>query len=183
MTIERQVLANGDTRRNSDGREQSPARMTQHAREALYASITGVATLLVMIPSSDGFTGRSAAGSLLGTMGGLFAASLVADTIAQAGERGGAAQPSTMRRVLRASIRALEITLVPALLLLLSDTGIWTLATGLSLAMAACTLTQLVLVLLGLRGKTPPAKGQKAGYLLLQLAAVGGVVLLKVAVH
>ena len=182
MTIERQVLANGDTRRNSDGREQSPARMTQHAREALYASITGVATLLVMIPSSDGFTGRSAAGSLLGTMGGLFAASLVADTIAQAGERGGAAQPSTMRRVLRASIRALEITLVPALLLLLSDTGIWTLATGLSLAIAALTLTQLVLVLLGLRGSAT-TKGQKAGYLLLQLAAVGGVVLLKVAVH
>ena len=99
-------------------------------------------------------------------MGGLFAASLVADTIAQAGERGGAAQPSTMRRVLRASIRALEITLVPALLLPLSDTGIWTLATGLSLAIAL-TLTQLVLVLLGLRGSAT-TKGQKAGYLLLQ---------------
>jgi hypothetical protein len=182
MTIERQVLATGDTCGNSDGRDHTPAGMTQHAREALYASITGVATLLVMIPSSDAFTGRSAAGSLLGTMGGLFAASLVADTIAQAGERGGAAQPSTMRRILRASIRALEITIVPAILLLLSDTGIWSLATGLSLAIATLTLTQLVLVLRGLRGSATTRR-QKAGYLLLQLAAVGAVVLIKVAVH
>ena len=91
-----------------------PAEMTQHAREALYASITGIATLLVMIPSSDAFTGRSAAGSLLATMGGLFAASLVADTIAHASEGGGATRRDTMRHILGASIRALEITVVPA---------------------------------------------------------------------
>ena len=176
MEIEREVLVTGGARH---GRR--PARMTQHAREALYASITGVATLLVMIPSSEAFTGRSAASSLLGTMGGLFAAGLVADTIAHASERGGATRRSTMRRILGASIRALEITIVPAVLLLLSDTGIWSLRTGLILAIAALTVTQLVLVLLGLRGSA--TKGQKAGYLLLQLAAVGGVVLLKVLVH
>ena len=173
MEIETQVLATDGTRR---------APMTQHAREALYASITGVATLLVMIPSSEAFTGRSAAGSLLATMGGLFAASLVADTIAHASERGGATRRSTMRRILRASIRALEITVVPALLLLLSDTGIWSLRTGLTLAIAALTLTQLLLILWGLRGSAT-TNAQKAGYLLLQLAAVGGVVLLKVIVH
>ena len=173
MEIERQVVV-------TDGRRQP--RMTQHAREALYASITGVATLLVMIPSSEAFTGRSAAGSLLGTMGGLFAASLVADTIAHASERGGPTRRSTMRSILGASIRALEITIVPAVLLLLSDTGIWSLSTGLMLAIAALTVTQLVLVLLGLQGSAT-TKGQKAGYLLLQLAAVGGVVLLKVLVH
>ena len=159
-----------------------PAECTQHAREALYASITGIATLLVMIPSSEAFTGRSAAGSLLATMGGLFAASLVADTIAHASEGGGATQRDTMRHILGASIRALEITVVPAVLLLLSDAGIWNLRTGLTLAIAALTLTQLVLVLWGLRGSAT-TKAQKAGYLLLQLAAVGGVVLFKVAVH
>ena len=175
MEIERQERATaGDGRRT--------AQITQHAREALYASITGVATLLVMIPSSEAFTGRSAAGSLLSTMGGLFAASLVADTIAHAGEHGGATRRGTMRRILRASIRALEITVVPAVLLLLSDTGIWSLRTGLTLAIAALTVTQLVLVLAGLRGSAT-TKWQKAGYLLLQLAAVGGVVLLKVLVH
>jgi hypothetical protein len=173
MEVERPVLATGDTR---------PARMTQHAREALYASITGVATLLVMIPSSEAFTGRAAAGSLLGTMGGLLAAGLVADTIAHASEHGGATRRSTMRRILGASIRALEITVVPAVLLLLSDTGIWSLRTGLVLAIAALTVTQLVLVLWGLRGSATTT-WQKAGYLLLQLAAVGGVVLLKVVVH
>ena len=91
MKIETQVLVTDGTR---------PAQMTQHAREALYASITGIATLLVMIPSAEAFTGRSAAGSLLGTMGGLFAASLVADTIAHASERGGATRRGTMRRIL-----------------------------------------------------------------------------------
>ena len=166
----------------TEGHGIRPERMTQHAREALYASITGVATLLVMIPSSEAFTGRSAASSLLGTMGGLFAASLVVDTIAHASGRGGAARTSTMRRILGASIRALEITVVPAVLLLLSDTGIWRLRTGLTLAIAALTVTQLVLVLWGLRGSAT-TKGQKVGYLLLQLAAVGGVVLLKVVVH
>lgn len=165
---------------NPSGTE--PARMTQHAREALYASISGVATLLVMVPSAELFTGRSAASSLLGTMGGLFAASLVADTIAHASERGGATRKSTMRRILGASIRTLEITVVPAILLLLSDTGIWSLSTGLTFAIATLTGTQLVLVLWGLRGSAT-TKGQKAGYLLLQLAAVGGVVLLKVVVH
>ena len=159
-----------------------PARMTQHAREALYASISGVATLLVMMPSSETFTGRSAASSLLGTMGGLFAASLVADTIAHASERGGATRRSTMRSILGASIRTLEITVVPAILLLLSDTGIWSLKTGLTLAIATLTVTQLALVLWGLRGSVT-TKGQKLGFMLLQLAAVGGVVLLKVFVH
>src|SRR4029453_9077393 len=129
--------------------------MTQHAREALYASITGVATLLVMIPSSEAFTGRSAASSLLGTMGGLFAAGLVADTIAHASESGGATRRSTMGRILGASIRALEITVVPAVLLLLSDTGIWSLRTGLTCAIAGLTVTQLGLVLSGLRGSAP----------------------------
>ena len=156
--------------------------MTQHAREALYASITGVATLLVMLPLSEEFTGRSAASSLLGTMGGLFAAGLVADTIAHASEGEGATRRDTMRRILRASLRALEITVVPAVLLLLSDTGIWSLRAGLMLAIATLTITQLGLVLWGLRGSAT-TKGQKAGYLLLQLAAVGGVVLLKVAVN
>ena len=173
MKSNQPVLVAGGIRRAS---------MTQHLREALYASITGVATLLVMIPSAGGFTGRSAASSLLGTMGGLFAASLVADTIAHASERGGAPRRSTMRRILSASIRTIEITVVPAVLLLLSDTGIWSLRTGLTLAIAALTLTQLVLVLWGLRGSAT-TKRQKAGYLLLQLAAVGGVVLLKSAVH
>lgn len=156
--------------------------MTQHVREALYASITGVATLLVMIPSSEAFTGRSAAGSLLGTMGGLFAAGLVADTIAHASEHGGATRRNAMHGILAASIRALEISVVPGVLLLLSDTGIWGLRTGLILAIVALTATQLALVLWGLRGSAT-TRGQKAGYLLLQLAAVGGVVALKVAVH
>ena len=115
-------------------------------------------------------------------MGGLFAASLVADTIAHAGEHGGAARRDAMRSILHASLRALEITVVPIVLLLLSETGIWSLRTGLMLAIAALAVTQLVLVLWGLRGSAT-TKWQKAGYLLLQLAAVGGVVLLKVLVH
>ena len=156
--------------------------ITQHVREALYASITGIATLLVMIPSSEAFSGRSAAGSLLGTMGGLFAASLVADTIAHAGEHGGATRRDTMRSILHASLRALEITVVPIVLLLLSDTGIWSLRIGLMLAIAALAVTQLVLVLWGLRGSATTT-WQKVGYLLLQLTAVGAVVLLKVLVH
>ena len=156
--------------------------ITQHTREALYASITGIATLLVMVPSSEALSGRSAAGSLLGTMGGLFAASLVADTIAHAGEHGGAARRDPMRSILHASLRTLEITVVPIVLLLLSDTGIWSLRTGLMLAIAALALTQLALVLWGLRGSATTT-WQKVGYLLLQLAAVGGVVLLKVLVH
>ena len=176
METEREVAVTGNPR----GTE--PAPLTQHAREALYASISGIATLLVMIPSAELFTGRSAASSLVSTMGGLFAASLVADTIAHASEHGGATRRSTMRRILGASIRTLEITVVPAILLLLSDTGIWSLRTGLTLAIATLTVTQLVLVLCGLRGSAT-TKSQKAGYLLLQLAAVGGVVLLKVVVH
>jgi hypothetical protein len=172
MEIEREACADGD----------HPTHMTQHVREALYASITGVATLLVMVPAWEQFTGRSAAGSLLGTMGGLFAAGLVADTIAHAGRSGGATDHTTMRRIARASLRALEITVLPAGLLMLADTGIWDLRTGLILAIAVLTVTQLVLVLFGLRGSSTTTR-QKAGYLLLQLAAVAAVVVLKVLVH
>lgn len=184
MKAEREVTVTGGIRSEiaPEGHGRGPARITQHAREALYASITGVATLLAMIPSSETFTGRSAASSLLGTMGGLFAAALVAETIASAGERGGVTRPSTMRRILGTSIRALEITVVPAVLVLLSDTEIWSLSTGLILAIAALTVTQLLIVLAGLRGSAT-TKTRKLGYLLLQLAAVGGVVLLKVVVH
>jgi hypothetical protein len=179
MATQGEVLpATGTTKKHSD----RPTPVTQNTREALYASITGVATLLAMIPSSEVFTGRSAASSLLGTMGGLFAASLVADTIAHASERAGATRPGTMHRILEGSIRALEISVVPTVLLLLSDTGMWSLRTGLTLAIATLTVSQLVLILWGLRGDTT-TRWQKAGYLLLQLAAVGGVVLLKVVVH
>lgn len=156
--------------------------MTQHVREALYASMTGIATLLVMLPSPAAFTGRSAAGTLLGTMGGLFAASFVADTISHASEHGGATQGKTMRRILGASMRTLEVTLAPAVLVWLSDTGAWDLRTGLTLGIAVLTVAQLLLVLWGLRGSAT-TKAQKAGYLLLQLAVIAGVVLLKVVVH
>ncbi|WP_138417537.1 hypothetical protein [Sinomonas gamaensis] len=156
--------------------------MTQHVREALYASITGVATLMGMLPSPGAFTGLAAASTLLGTMGGLCAASLVADTISHASRHGGATQHSTMRRILRASMRTLEITLAPTVLLLLSDTGIWNLRTALTLGIAALTITQLVLVLWGLRGSATTRR-QKAGYLLLQLTAIAGVVVLKVIAH
>ena len=87
-----------------------------------------------------------------------------------------------MRRILGTSILALEISVVPVVLLLLSDTGIWSLRWGLTLAIATLTITQLLLVLWGLRGSATTIR-QKAGYLLLQLTAVGGVVLLKVVVH
>ena len=157
--------------------------MTQHTREALYASITGIATLLVMFPSSDAFTGRSAAGSLLATMGGLFVASLVADTIAHASEGGGATRrdhdaPHPRERL---SARWRSPSCPPSSCCS-SDRGIWSLRTGLTLAIAALTVIQLALVPRGLRGSAT-TKRQKAGYLLLQLAAVGAVVLFKVIVH
>ncbi|WP_068401248.1 hypothetical protein [Kribbia dieselivorans] len=152
------------------------------AREMLYASITGVAALVTLYVYVDQVTGRAAAGSLVTTMWGLFLASLVADTIVHVPKEDGPPEPTVMRRVLRVAGRALEVSVLPTVILLLADTGLWSVRTALILAIVTLTVTQLIIVLLSQRGAdTTP--WQKLWYLVLQSAAIAAVVLFKVLVH
>ncbi|WP_026927909.1 hypothetical protein [Granulicoccus phenolivorans] len=168
---------------SQEGEAEQPSgeHVVHHVREMLYASITGVATLLALYVHAENLTGRAAAASLATTMGGLFLASLVADTLAYAHAGSGAPKPSVLRRILSVAGRALEVAVVPGVILLLADAGLWSVRTAIIIAVVVLSVTQFILVLLGLRGAgSTPA--QKLWYLLLQAAAIVAVVLFKVLV-
>ncbi len=126
---------------SQEGEAEQPSgeHVVHHVREMLYASITGVATLLALYVHAENLTGRAAAASLATTMGGLFLASLVADTLAYAhAGSGGAPKPSVLRRILSVAGRALEVAVVPGVILLLADAGLWSVRTAIIIASWCC---------------------------------------------
>lgn len=78
----------------------------------------------------------AAATSVAVTMGWLWAASLVADIVAHTAVHGEAPRDEQRRTIAATAAQALETAVVPVLLIALSATGIWTLRSGLVLAVA-----------------------------------------------
>ena len=65
-----------------------PATASAALRERVYSTLTGLSTVLVLLGYADSTTPLSAATSVGVTMGGLWAASLVADIVAHSASHG-----------------------------------------------------------------------------------------------
>ncbi len=123
-------------------------------RERVYATLTGLSTVLVLLGVADSTSVLGAAVSVAVTMAGLWAASLVAEIVAHTAVHGEAPQEKQRRTIGATAAQALETAVVPVLLIGLSGTGIWTLRTGLVLASVGLVLTLVVVALLAVRRST-----------------------------
>ena len=113
----------------------------QALRERIYASLTGIATVAILLGYAEETSPVSAAASLAVTMGGLWGASIVADLVAHPAVHGDAPSASHWHRIIYVAGQALEIALVPVAAVALAGTGIWTVHTGLVIAEVALVVT------------------------------------------
>lgn len=106
-------------------------------RERIYASLTGVATVMLLIIHADDETVTSAVVSVVIAMTTLWLASLVSEMLAHGVTSTGDDDRSAARRIAFTAGQSLELVTVPVGLILLSLTGVWSLRTSLILAVVA----------------------------------------------
>lgn len=154
-------------------------------RERIYASLTGVATLMLLILHADGESAWSAAISLTVAMVTLWLASLVSEVIAHAATRADddpARDRTTGSRIRYTAGQSLELLVVPVVVLLLSLTGIWSLRTALIVAIVVMMATLAGASVYAVRRSTfsPLAR---VTIVLVELALGGLVIVAKVLAH
>lgn len=130
-----------------DIRVAEPETVSAALRERVYAALTSLSAVMILFGFADVTSPASAATSIAVTLGGLFAAALVADIVAHSAVHGSPPRGREMRRIGVIAGQALEIGFIPIVVVLLSVTGIWTVRTGLILAMISLVLTILVIAI------------------------------------
>jgi hypothetical protein len=166
------------------GRPQRPDPETAAGllRERVYATLTGLSTVLILLPVAGSTTVAAAAASVGVTMLGLFAASLVAELVAHAALHGEAPRRDQFRRMRMIAGQALETASGPLVLIGLSATGLWTLRTGLILATGALVLTLVVVSAFAVRRSTLGPLG-RFGIVAGELVLAGVVIAIKLLAH
>ena len=108
-------------------------------RERIYASLTGVATVMLLVIHVDDETVASSAISLVVAMTTLWAASLVSEFVAHTATHADNADQRrrTISRIFFTAGQSLELLGIPVGVILLSLTGVWGLRTSLILAVVA----------------------------------------------
>ena len=151
-------------------------------RERVYATVTGLSTVLILLSQADSISPRAATIDLAVTMGGLWIASVFADVVAHSTVQGDAVRGDQLRSIMRVGAQAAEIAVVPLLAIGLSGTGWWTLHTGLVIAICALLLTQLVVALIALRLSTISTP-RRLLIIAAELVLGGLVIAIKLAAH
>lgn len=153
-----------------------PAGAASVLRERIYATLTGLSTVLILLGHAEDTSAGSAATSVAVTMGGLFAAALVADLVAHSAIRGDAPNRSQWRQIGSVAGQAVETAVVPVVVIALAGTGIWTVRTGLIIAASVLVLTLALIAVWAVR-RTSFGIGKRiaiiAGELLLGALVVG----------
>ncbi len=154
-------------------------------RERIYATLTGVATLTLLLVYAGEESVWSAVVSVVLAMGTLWLASLVSEVIAHGLVRQHpdyTHEPDTGRRIWETAGQSLLTLISPVIVILLSLTGIWSLRTSLIIAMIVLMSTLAIAALLAVRGST---FGFWTRVLIVAVElALGGVVILgKVLAH
>lgn len=151
-------------------------------RERIYASLTGVATIMLLIIHVDDETVTSSVISLVIAMTTLWLASLVSEIIAHGATSTGDDHQSAARRIFYTAGQSLELMAVPVGLILLSLTGIWELRTALILAVVALMGTLAVASIYAVR-RSSLGWFARTLIVLVELGLGGAVILGKVLSH
>ena len=129
--------------RMPEGDERSIA---QYLKERIYATITGLAIVLVIGTNSEHHDARGALFSLVIGVVGITAAGYLADLIAHIAVHANLPTPAEQRILLRIALGGLSTVVTPAILLVLAWSGVMELDTSLNVS------TIVYLVTLGLIG-------------------------------
>lgn len=145
-------------------------------RERIYATLTGVATLMLLVIHVEDETVTSSVVSVVIAMTTLWLASLVSEFIAHAATHDTAGdQRSNVRRILFTAGQSLE-------LILLSRTGIWSLRTALILAVSALMATLAIASIYAVR-RSSFGSVARGVIVLVELGLGAAVILAKVLAH
>ena len=161
-----------DTRRQALA---DPATAAAALRERIYATITGLVSVITLVGYAETTTALSAASSITLTMGALWVASFVADLVSHTHVHG---EPRRweLRRMALVAGQILETALLPVVVVALAATGIWTVRTGLVIAAAVLVVAQGVLTVVAVR-RTVLTRGRRflivAAEILLCLLVIG----------
>lgn len=165
-----------------------PAAFAGALRERIYATLTGIATLTLLLIYADEESVWSAIVSVVLAMGTLWLASLVSEIMAHGVTRnhpnydGTAGQSDVGRDILYTASQSLSTMVVPVAVLLLSLTGLWSLRTALILAIASLMLTLVVAAFFAVRKSDIPFWGRVL-VVVVELALGGVVIVGKVFAH
>lgn len=152
-------------------------------RERIYATLTGVATLMLLVIHVEDETVTSSVVSVVIAMTTLWLASLVSEFIAHAATHDTAGdQRSNVRRILFTAGQSLELILFPVVLILLSRTGIWSLRTALILAVSALMATLAIASIYAVR-RSSFGSVARGVIVLVELGLGAAVILAKVLAH
>ena len=151
-------------------------------RERIYATLTGIATLVVLIQQDASISAWRVAGTLALTMGVLWIASLVSDFIAAAATH--STDPGDEREsdILHVAGQSIETMLIPLIVILLSLTRIWSVRTGMILAVVAMVLTIVGVSWLAVR-RSSFGFWTRVGIMVVELALALAVVVAKMLEH
>ena len=163
-------------------RKLDPETVSELLKERVYASLTGLSTVLVLLGAGEDTTVRGAVASVGVTMFGLYAAGLVADIVAHAAVHGSVPRGEQLRRMRRVAGQALETATVPLVLIGLGATRLWTLHTGLVAAAVALVVTLVAVALVAVRRSRLGPVG-RAAIVLGELALAGVVIAIKLLAH
>lgn len=177
------------TRSRLDGRRGSelpedPASFAGALRERIYATLTGVAVLMLLLIHVDEESTWSAVVSVVLAMGTLWIASLFSELLAHGVVRN---HPDYVQRDVRSEImftagQSLVTMIVPVVLLLVSLTGLWGLRTALILAIISLMVTLATAAIFAVRNTTFPFWA-RAAIVVAELALGGVVILGKIVTH
>lgn len=125
-------------------------------RERIYASLTGVATLMLLLIYVKEETVASSVVSLVVAMTTLWLASLVSEFIAHVATHGDTADDRRrmLARIVFTAGQSLELIVVPTGIILLSLIGLWDLRTALILAVASLMATLAIASIYAVRRST-----------------------------
>ena len=170
----------GQPGRRSEPRD--PETVASALRKRIYASLTGVATVMLLIIHVDDETARSSVISLVIAMTTLWLASLVSEVIAHGATSTDDDHRGPLRRIAFTAGQSLELLVVPVGLILLSLTGLWSLRTALILAIVALMATLAIASIYAVRRSTL-GWFARALIVLVELGLGGMVILGKVLSH
>ncbi|WP_051471017.1 hypothetical protein [Patulibacter minatonensis] len=155
----------------------SPGALAEHLRERVYGTVAVLASILTLLDPGHEGDAVGAAVTLVVTVVALWAASLFADLTAHLAVHQRLPDRGATRSLLSSHHQILVVAVVPALLVLSTETGWWEAHTALGWAAAVQVLTLALVGGLAVRGTRIPFWGR-----LVVVAGVVGLGLLVVGI-
>jgi hypothetical protein len=157
--MDRRVLAAGDRRGDSPV---DPETFVGALRERIYATLTGISVLTLLLIHVDEESVGSAVSSLAVTLVTLWLASLLSESLAHGllGHRDGPDRREVWREIMFTAGQSLTVLVVPTALLLLSLTDLLSLRAAIILAIASMVLTLAAAAIAAMHRSTIPFWGR-----------------------